>query len=163
MNPARPMCVHCKRKNVTRPRGLCYGCFRKPAIRVTHPTSNSKFARPRDTPEDLARHSAAADLELLATMLAAPSSGMSYEEWTKVLGQFTPRMRRVVVLHGLMGMTFYTIGERLGVSGTRCDQIWRKALPKLTGLAGSLRKATGPAREDDRRQGRVRTPRAVAM
>ena len=37
-------CRHCGRYRVTRPRGLCWTCFRSPAIRSSYPTKPSKYA-----------------------------------------------------------------------------------------------------------------------
>lgn len=37
-------CRHCLRHKVTRPRGLCYGCYRTLAVRDMYPLA-SKFAR----------------------------------------------------------------------------------------------------------------------
>lgn len=82
-------------------------------------------------------HAVAADLELLAALLARPSA-VELVTWQRLLNKFTPRERRVVILHGLMGMTFPEVGERLGVSYGRADQLWRRALPKLRPLASDL-------------------------
>lgn len=36
-------CVHCHRKNASRPRGLCWKCFYTPAVRDVYPVT-SKYA-----------------------------------------------------------------------------------------------------------------------
>lgn len=38
------LCRHCKKVRSNRPRGLCWSCYYKPAVRVLYP-STSKFAR----------------------------------------------------------------------------------------------------------------------
>lgn len=35
-------CRHCQREKVNRPRGLCWGCYYKPGVRVMYP-STSKY------------------------------------------------------------------------------------------------------------------------
>jgi len=40
----RPLCRHCNRKFVNRPRGLCWTCWYTPGVRALYP-STSKFAR----------------------------------------------------------------------------------------------------------------------
>jgi hypothetical protein len=43
--PPRPVvCRHCRRYAVTRPRGLCWSCHRKPDVRAQYP-SESKYAK----------------------------------------------------------------------------------------------------------------------
>lgn len=42
--PARPVCRHCRRGNVNRPRGLCWPCYYTPAVSALYP-STSKYAR----------------------------------------------------------------------------------------------------------------------
>jgi hypothetical protein len=37
-------CRHCRKARVSRPRGLCWGCFYTPRVRKLYP-STSKFAR----------------------------------------------------------------------------------------------------------------------
>jgi len=39
-----PICRHCSKANVTRPRGLCWVCYYTPGVRVMFP-SPSKFHR----------------------------------------------------------------------------------------------------------------------
>lgn len=43
MNP-RPLCRHCSKNLVCRPRGLCWGCFYAPAIREQYPPMASADA-----------------------------------------------------------------------------------------------------------------------
>jgi hypothetical protein len=38
----RPLCRHCRRNPVNRPRGLCRGCYYAPGVRDLYP-SESKF------------------------------------------------------------------------------------------------------------------------
>jgi len=40
----RPMCRHCGRAKVCRPRGLCWSCYYRPGVRDLYP-STSKFVR----------------------------------------------------------------------------------------------------------------------
>lgn len=82
-------------------------------------------------------HAVAAELELYAALLSR-GSGIELAAWRQMLNRFTARERRVVVLHGIMGMSFTEIGERLGVTRSRADQLWRRALPKLRPLATQL-------------------------
>jgi hypothetical protein len=37
-------CRHCGRRPISRPRGLCWGCYYTPSVRACYP-STSKFAR----------------------------------------------------------------------------------------------------------------------
>jgi len=39
-----PICQHCHRSNVNRPRQLCWGCYYAPGVRDQYP-STSKYAR----------------------------------------------------------------------------------------------------------------------
>jgi hypothetical protein len=39
-----PTCRHCRKRNVNRPRGLCWGCYYRPGLRDLYP-STSKYAR----------------------------------------------------------------------------------------------------------------------
>ncbi|MBA4192230.1 MAG: hypothetical protein C0467_30035 [Planctomycetaceae bacterium] len=107
-------------------------------------------------------HAAAAKLELFAALLAAPRSGLDYDEWNTILSQFKPRVRRVVILHGLMRIPFPLVGERLEVSRGRCDQLWREALPKLAAMMHQFR--TGEStRSDTRHSGQTRVSRKAAI
>lgn len=38
------VCRHCNKRNVNRPRGLCWTCYYSPGVRALYP-STSKFAR----------------------------------------------------------------------------------------------------------------------
>ncbi len=42
---ARPLCRHCHTGKVNRPRGLCWDCFRKPAVRGLYPPSDTGKGR----------------------------------------------------------------------------------------------------------------------
>ena len=39
-----PICKHCRKSKVNRPRGLCWGCYYTPGVKDQHP-STSKYAR----------------------------------------------------------------------------------------------------------------------
>ena len=39
-----PICKHCHKSKVNRPRGLCWSCYYTPGVKDQHP-STSKFAR----------------------------------------------------------------------------------------------------------------------
>jgi hypothetical protein len=39
-----PRCIHCKKRKINRPRGLCWGCYYAPGVRDLYPPT-SKFAR----------------------------------------------------------------------------------------------------------------------
>ena len=39
-----PICKHCRKSKVNRPRGLCWGCYYTPGVKDMHP-STSKYAR----------------------------------------------------------------------------------------------------------------------
>lgn len=41
---AAPVCRHCNRSTVTRPRGLCWQCYYTPGVKDLYP-STSKYAR----------------------------------------------------------------------------------------------------------------------
>lgn len=43
-NSFHRVCRHCRRFKVTRPRGLCWGCYYKPGVKDLYP-STSKYAR----------------------------------------------------------------------------------------------------------------------
>ncbi len=157
------LCRHCNRRPVNRPRGLCFRHYYDPAVRALYPR-DTVHAAPVADPDDVYRHAAAADLELLAALMGASGSGLDYAEWTRLLAPFTPRVRRVVVLRGLMGMHVNDIGERLGVTRSRVGQLWQTALPKLAALAPALRGVREPsARRDDRHRGSGVRVRSVAM
>jgi hypothetical protein len=40
----RPVCRHCRKSVVTRPRGLCWSCYYRPGVKQLYP-SMSKYAR----------------------------------------------------------------------------------------------------------------------
>lgn len=40
----RPVCRHCRKSVVTRPRGLCWTCYYRPGVKEKYP-STSKYAR----------------------------------------------------------------------------------------------------------------------
>lgn len=40
----KPLCRHCKRNKLTKPRGLCFTCYHTPGVRELYP-SHSKYAR----------------------------------------------------------------------------------------------------------------------
>lgn len=48
-SPVRPMCRHCKKNPVTRPRGLCWPCYYTPGVKALFP-STSKYARRSNVP-----------------------------------------------------------------------------------------------------------------
>lgn len=75
-------------------------------------------------------HEMAANLELWNGLLCFPSA-LTLEEWTRFLSILDPRYRRVVILHVIWEMTMPEIGERLGFSRGRADQMWRKSLELL--------------------------------
>lgn len=78
-------------------------------------------------------------LELQLAMLSSPLGEVSASEWYNMLRRYDPRTRRVVILHGLLGMGFKEIGERLEISGGRADQIWRGVLADLHKLVPKFR------------------------
>ncbi len=40
-----PLCRHCRKAPISRPRQLCWGCYYTPAIRDRYPPSGGKYAR----------------------------------------------------------------------------------------------------------------------
>lgn len=48
-SPVRPMCRHCKKNPVTRPRGLCWSCYYTPGVKALFP-STSKYASRSNIP-----------------------------------------------------------------------------------------------------------------
>lgn len=137
METERELCVHgCGRPQAHQHRGLCRGCYMDRSIRVRYA---KRPTNPQPTEDEVAVHAMAADLELLAAMLTVERSGFNLEQWQRLLATFPPRIRRVVILHGLHQMPFEAIGERVGVSSGRADQLWRSAMPKLGGWYAKLR------------------------
>lgn len=49
----RRQCVHCGHPKVTRPRGLCWACFKKPGVKDLYPITTKYYGRDRsnDLPE----------------------------------------------------------------------------------------------------------------
>lgn len=90
--------------------------------------------------------STAARLELIAALRTSTGSQLKREDWVNLLRWFQPRVRRVVILHGLLGLPFRVVGERLGTTRARADQLWRRALPKLKELLPDLQDAQKPER-----------------
>lgn len=77
-------------------------------------------------------------LELAAGLMRFTARSMSLAWWERMLSTLgDPRDRRVVVLRLLWGMDFPRIGERLGFSRGRADQLWRRA---ILGLGIALQK-----------------------
>lgn len=54
------------------------------------------------------------------------------EKWIKTLRFLSPRDARVVVLHLLHDLTFESIGQKLGTTRQRTDQLYRRALRILS-------------------------------
>lgn len=70
-------------------------------------------------------HAIAARVELLVALVRSPSpSRLKKARWEKLLSRFKPQYRRVIILHGLMGMPMIEVGERIGVGRGRPGQIW---------------------------------------
>lgn len=44
-----PLFRHCGKRNVNRPRGLCYGCYYTPGVLVQYPTLSKFGVRHEDT------------------------------------------------------------------------------------------------------------------
>lgn len=45
----KPLCAHCKKSKVNRPRGLCWHCYYTPGVRLLYP-STSKYAKRSPVP-----------------------------------------------------------------------------------------------------------------
>lgn len=68
------LCRHCGKNRQNRPRGLCYACWKTPAIKALYP-ARSKYYRPRDSdfyggnaPPDMATTARPGTPEKLAAM-----------------------------------------------------------------------------------------------
>lgn len=80
-----------------------------------------------------ADHRSAMELELLSALVyRVARTAWRFEEWRQLLLKIDPRCARVVVLHLMHGLGFEEIGERLGFSRGRADQLWRLALMNLS-------------------------------
>lgn len=79
-----------------------------------------------DTPAEVA----AADLELVAAHRRSDSR-WSVGEWRAVLARLPARDRRVVVCRVLWGMDWRQIGERVGISYGRAQQLYRRSIDML--------------------------------
>lgn len=78
-------------------------------------------------------HGFAAELELISGLLhVVERTEWDLHEWQRALAPLDRRRARVVILHLLHGLGFEAIGERLGFSRGRADQLWRSAILQLT-------------------------------
>lgn len=77
---------------------------------------------------ELNEHRMALRLELLAALAFSPVASLrGYEWWLHLLDAISPRDGRALVLHTLHGLTFEAVGERLGTTRARADQLFRRA------------------------------------
>lgn len=45
MWPTKKLCIHCNRRNVNRPRGLCWSCWYTPSVLALYPTTSKYGSR----------------------------------------------------------------------------------------------------------------------
>lgn len=76
-------------------------------------------------------HALVARFELASAVLFRSRTRWTLSEWMQCLKLCPGREARVLVLHLLHEMTFPEIGERLGFSRGRADQLFRRALKRL--------------------------------
>ena len=43
--PGEPVCRHCQKNKVNRPRGLCWSCTYKPGVKELYPTKETRYTR----------------------------------------------------------------------------------------------------------------------
>lgn len=91
-------------------------------------------------------------LELHAALrLSDCPSSLTFNEWWRLLAPLPARMRRVVILYGMMGLDHNEVGERLGdVSRAISTKLWdkakemvRDALTRMMGIDGWVFTTTG--------------------
>lgn len=76
-------------------------------------------------------HRLCAELELMSGLAKAERMLWGFEDWQRVLDALDPRDARCVILHVLHDMDFAEIGERLGFSRGRADQLYRRGILHL--------------------------------
>lgn len=132
--PQPDVCRHCGDRPPCRPRGLCARCYYLPGVRGLYESAQN---RGHGTPAD---HAAAAWLFLAGWLMHRHHrSSLHAEDWEAVLRVVTPRERLVLVLRHFHGWPHDRVGEELGVSLERANQLDRAGLKRLRVVHGEGR------------------------
>lgn len=122
-------CLNCGSRKPNRPRGLCWRCYYTPGVATRHqPLDLPQNRRGHGTP---AEHAASADLFLVAWLAVDGRTGLQLDEWRRVLAHLHPKPRLAVVLTLLWDWPLARIGQELGVTRSRAEQLLREAERKL--------------------------------